>query len=224
MLTSLFLGLLEYFPTTLQISYCVTAFAYLLKDILWLRFTLIVSASLVIAYNYIDALQTNLNEVYWHALFILINVLQLIMMMRDVSGARLNAAEKEIYIQIFPSLTPADFHKLIKAGKLISYSKDTVLTREGFPINKLYLIHRGTVSVTKAGSHIADLGKNAFIGEMAFVTNRMASATVTVSRDSKIFTWEFHHLQAIMKGNSKMQNNFHASLGTDMAKKLVVPS
>lgn len=222
MLASILLAIFDYLPATIHISYFLAALAYILKNILWLRIILVCSSSFNLIFNFFAASEVNYGDVFWHSFFILINSIQAIIIVNDILGVRFTTAEKDIFVKVFSALTPVDFHKLVRAGKLKKFNKGDILARENKPIRHLYLIYRGQASVDKSDHHVADIGKYAFVGEMAFVTHNFASATVTISRDSKVFVWDFKHLGKLMKDNPDMQVAFQSSLGTDMAKKLGV--
>ena len=67
------------------------------------------------------------------------------------------------------------------------YRSGETVFREGADGNKFYLVASGTVSVTKAGKTLSELGPGGFVGEGSLLTDQPRSATVTARNDSILF-------------------------------------
>lgn len=71
----------------------------------------------------------------------------------------------------------------------IRYAAGSVICAEGEPGDALYLIHSGSVSVTKSGraQPLARLEEGDFFGEMALLFGEPRSATCTALENTEVF-------------------------------------
>lgn len=76
------------------------------------------------------------------------------------------------------------------ASFFIPFKKGEILIQEGSVDNTLFIVVKGSVTVSKAGipgKVLATLPAGSVIGEVAFLTNRVRTTTVTASEDSICF-------------------------------------
>lgn|SRR5689334_23956875 len=72
-----------------------------------------------------------------------------------------------------------------------------VLMRQGDPGREFFVVIDGEVSVERDGRHVANVGPGGFVGDIALVTERPRTATVTVTVPSRFLVVghrEFHTL------------------------------
>src|SRR5205085_662238 len=78
-----------------------------------------------------------------------------------------------------------------------TYLAGEAVIREGETGDRLYIIHSGTVVVTKGRHRLARLGPGDFFGEMALFDNEPRSATVTAAGPVEVLVLQrdrFHSL------------------------------
>jgi CRP/FNR family transcriptional regulator, cyclic AMP receptor protein len=91
---------------------------------------------------------------------------------------------------ILSELIDADIDWIVAIGTRQSILPDTVLIQEGQPVNTLYILLEGELSVSTGalgGREIARLGQGEIVGEMSFVDSRPPSATVKAAQASQVF-------------------------------------
>ncbi|KAM3092738.1 cyclic nucleotide-binding domain-containing protein [Phormidesmis sp. 146-35] len=91
---------------------------------------------------------------------------------------------------ILSELIDADIDWIVSIGTRQSISPKTVLIQEGQPVNTLYILLEGELSVSTGalgGREIARLGQGEIVGEMSFVDSRPPSATVRAAQASQVF-------------------------------------
>lgn len=208
------------FITIGHLAYATNAFAFLFKNILWLRVAAIVSSSLNITYKYYGLASPAWIDIFWQSVFIAINGYRVYILVKEMLGVHFTKDEKVLYKEVFSALNPVDFFKLLRAGSQKTVPLGSVLTEENKPVNKITLIFDGEAEVVKSGHKLAKLKQYSFVGEMAFTTGELASATVTTLKPTKIYFWEFEKLQEILRRNLQLRTTFQASVGVDMAHKL----
>jgi CRP/FNR family transcriptional regulator, cyclic AMP receptor protein len=93
-----------------------------------------------------------------------------------------------------------------KMGRL--YPAGMVLFREGEPGSEMYVIHEGTVRLTRGKGNLekvlADLPAGEFFGEMAIVINRPRTATATILEDSRLLVLDATTFEAMVRKNAEI--------------------
>lgn len=86
-------------------------------------------------------------------------------------------------------------------------------------LDKLYYVLDGKVTIGKQG-RLMERDPRLFIGEIAFLRDKAASATVTTAEKSLYVSWDQAELRALLKKNDDMKNAMQALLSADMADKV----
>jgi CRP/FNR family cyclic AMP-dependent transcriptional regulator len=93
-----------------------------------------------------------------------------------------------------------------KFGK--TFSKGTVLCREGDPGHEMFIIQKGKVQVKKkigkGEKVLAELADGEFIGEMALLLGMDRSATVEVLEDSKVLVVGPDTFEGLLKNSPEI--------------------
>jgi type IV pilus assembly protein PilB len=97
-------------------------------------------------------------------------------------------------VKLFSELSPESLAKLGSRLKTVEFPPSEVMVREGAPGVSMYVIKSGLVEVRKKDPTtgidflVAQLGEGAAVGEMALLTGRPRSATVTTVQATVVFT------------------------------------
>src|SRR4051812_38567308 len=97
-------------------------------------------------------------------------------------------------VKLFAELGTESLTKLGSALKSAEFPASEVIVREGAPGVSMYIIRSGLVEVRKKDPTtgidflVAQLGEGAAVGEMALLTGRPRSATVTTVQATVVFT------------------------------------
>lgn len=123
---------------------------------------------------------------------------------------------------IFGQLTDHDVEWLAKHGKKTRASAKTVLINEGVPVESLYIVLEGELSVLQGKSkrEIAVLGSGEMAGEMSFVDARPPSATVTARGDAVVYRIPRNVLAAALESNPGFGLRFYKSVATFLSDRL----
>lgn len=90
-------------------------------------------------------------------------------------------SSKEIKLH-FNGLSKQDAEKMAHEAKLARYIKNEILIAEGQHIKGLYQVAIGTVRIEKGGKCIATMSRGQIFGEVAFLHNGSASASVITGK------------------------------------------
>lgn len=113
-------------------------------------------------------------------------------------------------IPFFASLNEQDHQELIQHIECQLYPANYVIFKEGDDGEKMYLIRRGSVVVSKQRTDgkpadlIANIGPGQFFGEMALISNEKRNATVIAQEEIEVFTLSKSDLFTLLENNPDM--------------------
>jgi CRP/FNR family transcriptional regulator, cyclic AMP receptor protein len=84
-------------------------------------------------------------------------------------------------VPLFADCSKSELRALARTADEIDIREGTVLTREGRPGREFFVLVEGNARVTKSGRKVADLEGGDWFGEIALITNRPRTATVTAT-------------------------------------------
>ena len=121
----------------------------------------------------------------------------------------------------FAPLLPGDFRTLMHLGKRITLDKDTVLSREGTPQDKIYFIINGIPTVTKMGTSFP-MAERIFVGEVAYLTGKGSAATTSVKAGTEVMVWDLKKLRKAEKQKPRIKLALDAVISQDLARKVAL--
>jgi CRP/FNR family transcriptional regulator, cyclic AMP receptor protein len=84
-------------------------------------------------------------------------------------------------VPLFADCSKAELRELAKSADELDLREGTVLTREGRPGREFFVLIDGTVEVTQKGKKVAELKGGDWLGEIALLTDKPRTATVTAT-------------------------------------------
>ena len=204
-----------------HLSYLLIAVSYWLTDMFWLRLVAIVGLTLEIIYFLFSGgdLRTGIG---WDVVFIAINAYQLSRLMQDRLSLRLPADERALLRNVLTGLDDAQIARLLVAGRFSDIAKGTMLAEENQPLERLFFICAGHVRVTIGGREVAHLEKGNFVGEVAFLTEKPATATVVAEDSVRALVFERSELSRFFRNEAEVAGLIYQLLGRELANKIKV--
>jgi CRP-like cAMP-binding protein len=199
----------------------LTAIAYLVKDILWLRLLTVLACICGILFNYLVPASPLWEVIYWNLAFMAINIVQIAIIFRERSQVQFTEEERELYETIFKDFAPFEFMKLLRVGRWREAKTDAVLAAEGKDLEHVMLIYNGLVHVEVRGQKLAQLKDGSFIGEMSFIAGGAATATVRAAQNTRYLAWSKRDLTDLLDRNPSMRFAMQTVFSTDLTKKLI---
>ena len=126
-------------------------------------------------------------------------------------------------LDLFGVLQPGEFRALVGAGRIVETRDPVNLTEEGVQPERLYFVIAGAPLIEKDGT-MFQIGPGNFIGEVGFLLEAPASATVTLPDGGHYVEWDRAALIRVLKRNPDLGRAFDTLLGKDMAAKLAASS
>jgi CRP-like cAMP-binding protein len=102
-------------------------------------------------------------------------------------------------VELFKDLPPESLTRLATIVQEVSFFQGEELFQQGDVGDCLYLISAGVIDIVVDGNPVAQLGKNASLGEMALIGGMTRSATARVAEDARLLRlWseDFYQLLA----------------------------
>jgi CRP-like cAMP-binding protein len=187
----------------------------------WLRVVAMVGLSMEILYFYFSGgdLRTGIG---WDIIFIAINGYQLYQLVKDRYTLRLPDADRELLRSVMKGLNDFQIARLLSVGDFVTVAPGTVLATEQRDLERLVFMCSGTARVTIGGREIAKLVPGNFVGEVAFLTGKPATATVISETDLRTVTFQTDKLNEFIAGESEVAGLIYQLLGREVASKIKV--
>jgi CRP-like cAMP-binding protein len=129
-------------------------------------------------------------------------------------------AERDLLRSIFTGLDDSQIARLLVAGRFNDIAKGTTITEENKTLETLYFICAGHVNVTVAGRKIARLETGNFVGEIAFLTEKPATATVVAEDNVRALVFERAELNELFRNDAQVAGLIYQLLGRELANKI----
>ena len=192
----------------LNVGYFSNLVALAFREILWIRVLLTLGYLLRFITQYI--FENNINTSIWMIIFVVINLYQIITIINERRRRYIEPKIIDLYETVFKSLTSYEFLKFWKSGEVKQVEKDFKIIERETKLNSIILLLNGQVRVQKEGTHIINLPRGSFLGEMSFITKDNASADVIADDDVSYIEWTNEELMKIKANNkdfwTKIQN------------------
>jgi hypothetical protein len=192
--------------------------ALALRNQMYLRTVLLASIVLNIVDHLFITQGPNVNSLVWDIVALLINGWVLVQLVFDRTHIGLSAEEERLF-QAWGSLSPGEFRKLLRLATWHSADDNPTLTLEGEVPDRLYYVLDGQIELRKDQRDLT-FAAPAFIGEVAFVKERPASATVRLAPGGRYVAWPSTGLRRYFTKNQSMRVAVMRLLSADMAMKV----
>lgn len=123
------------------------------------------------------------------------------------------------FLNLMKTLTPGELRRLMRLAQWRTADATTTLTQEGRPVRKLYFVLDGRIEVVKDGRSFA-LAPGVFIGEIAFLMNTPASATVFLQPGCKYIEWPADALHKVIDRTPSLGVSMERLFNQELARKL----
>jgi CRP-like cAMP-binding protein len=200
----------------LNFGYVLMLSALVMRDVLWLRMTMVLAQSVLGLYAWTLGLT---NNVAWNAVFITINVVWTIRILRERRAVTLPEHLKPLYERHFFSLTRGEFLKWWKLGRRETL-RDERMTSNGESPRSLYFVLDGTACVTRNDQHVVDLTAGQFVAEMSLLTGRPANADVFAVGTIDVMRWNVDELKELRESDPAMWARIQSAIGQDLVAKI----
>jgi CRP-like cAMP-binding protein len=118
-------------------------------------------------------------------------------------------------------LTQNDWALLVDRAKQVTFQKDEIVIQKGRQTKLVYLLVKGTARIEADFKvRIAQIGPGQISGEMAFLENSSASATVTAEEELQAYAIEWSALGDLFELFPHLASRFYRSVAVILARRL----
>lgn len=188
------------------------------RDQFMLRLLVLVSTLLYIVYYIIVPATPLWDAIAWCVVLIGVNAVVMVLIILDRKQFLLTDAESRLFRSLL-TFTPGEFRKLMKAASWKHVHDARTLTIEGQAPESLFFVLEGDIEVSKQGRSLA-VPSGIFIGEIGFLLNRPASATVKVRSGTRYVEWSREGLSSLLNKYPALKTALDARLSIDLAAKV----
>ncbi len=195
------------------------ALGYLVINQVVLRLLVLVGTGFYIWYYFVVG-----NVPLWEAIWVSVilgvaNIIGLANLYFHKSRLYIPRAHRDIYDRSFAHMPPAEFRKMMQIGQRKVLDRDRIITREGRHVTDLYYIVEGHVTIEKLGE-VFRIPEGVFVGEIAYLTGRGASATTHLPEGAEVLVWSFENLRKCTARRPRFKLAFEAMISRDLADKV----
>ena len=207
-----------------HLAFGLIAFSFLVKDIFWLRIVSIIASLFSVFYNYVIPLEPMWLAINWNFIFIAVNIYHIAIILYEKREVKMDDKNQELYDTLFSEMTPVEYLKISRAAKWEMVKAGQRIITQGMHVPDLYLIYNGTVDVLVDKEQIAELKDGEFVGEMSFLTEKVATATCKVKYDAQCLVWKQREFKELLKRNPSLYFTIQSVLSAQVSDKLVISS
>jgi CRP-like cAMP-binding protein len=117
-------------------------------------------------------------------------------------------------------MNDTDMQWLVNKGSKSVFAEGTVLIRQGMPIQHLYIVLDGRLSVEVNGASVATLVPGEVIGEISFVDSRPPLASVVAQIPTIVLGIEKSALRKKLESDSQFASRFYRAIALFLADRL----
>jgi len=207
-----------------HLAFGLIALSFLVKDIFWLRLMSITASCFSIFYNYFIPAEPMAIAIFWNGVFIAVNLYHIGIILYEKRQVKMDDKNEELYSTLFKDMTPVEYLKISRAAQWETLKPNMRIITQGMPVPDLYLIYNGTVDVLVDNKKITDLRDGEFVGEMSFLTEKVATATCKVKHETQCLVWKQRDFKELLKRNPSLYFTIQSVLSAQVSDKLVISS
>ena len=199
-----------------HLAFGLIAFSFLVKDILWLRIVSILASLFSVFYNWVIPVEPMWITIGWNFVFVGLNLYHIAVIIYEKRPIKMAPKDKELYENLFKDLSPVEYLKITKIANWKKFNAGDTLIRESHMVTDLILIYNGTVDVAVDSKKVAELKDGQFVGEMSFLTEKLATATCIVKHNTECLVWKQPEFKELLKRNPSLYYTIQSLLSNQL--------
>ena len=205
------------FELLIHVANVLYLFAFMVRDILWLRILTVVAAACLIPYFYFQP-EPLLTPIYWNLVFTALNIFWITRLLLERRPVKLNEEEQRLCELVFRTMTPREMIKILKLASWQSAVAGECFVERGKPLDRLMVIYSGKACVEVDGKNVTELQPGQFIGSISYITEETAPANIVSLEPTRYVSWPKSKLQDFMKKNPDLHTALKTTLAIDLTR------
>lgn len=211
---------IEFFDTAMIAHFAsfVVLMGFVVRDQLLLRGLVTFGTFFYILFYWVHPPEPLWISIFWNVAFALINIVMMGIIVWERTTLRLDEAQRRLFA-VLNLFNPGEFRRLMRIAEPFHFDADTPITTAGETPDHIWFVLDGKVQVSREGESF-EIGPRVFVGEIAFLMRRAATADTTLLAGASGVRWPYAVLNRMLTRNPSMRIAFHGLLNQDMAAKL----
>lgn len=192
-------------------------FAFMVRDILWLRILTVVAASCLVPYFYFRP-EPLMTPIYWNLVFTALNLYWIVRLLLERRPVKLSDQERRLCELVFRTMTPREMIKILRLATWKDAAVGECFVERDKPLDRLMVIYSGKACAEVDGRNVTELQPGQFIGSISYVTEERAPANIVALEPTRYVSWDKSKLKAFMSKNPDLHSALKTTLAIDLAK------
>ncbi|MCZ6592692.1 MAG: cyclic nucleotide-binding domain-containing protein [Alphaproteobacteria bacterium] len=192
-------------------------FAFMVRDVLWLRILTVVAAACLIPYFYFRP-EPLLAPIYWNLAFTALNIFWIARLLWERRPVNLSEEEQRLCELVFRTMTPREMIKILKLASWHSAVAGECFVERGKLLDRLIVIYSGKACAEVDGKTVTELQPGQFIGSISYITKETAPANIVSLEPTCYVSWPKSKLQDFMKENPDLHTALKTALAIDLTR------
>lgn len=192
-------------------------FAFMVRDILWLRILAVVAAACLIPYFYFRP-EPLMTPIYWNLVFTALNLFWIVRLLLERRPVKLSDQEQRLCELVFRTMTPREMIKILRLATWKEAAEGECFVERDKSLDRLMVIYSGKACAEVDGRNVTELEPGQFIGSISFVTEERAPANVIALEPTRYVSWDKSKLRAFMNKNPDLHSALKTTLAIDLTK------
>lgn len=204
------------FSALFHVANAIALLAFVFRDQVHLRMVIVVSMILQGAYYYLLPGGPLYDPLVWKVLTVGLNIAMIAVLFRDRIGYGIDSRTRPLYERL-RVLNYGQFRRLLDVAGRIEGPREELIRQDTKP-DGLYYLLEGEAEISKDGGRLS-VGSGIFLGEIAFLTQGVASANVALKPGAYCIAWDVVALRALMAREGAIDIAIRGLLNHDLASK-----
>lgn len=205
------------FDLLIHVANVLYLFAFMVRDILWLRILTVIAASCLIPYFYFQPVPL-MTPIYWNLTFTALNTFWIVRLFLERRPVKLSAEEQTLCELVFRTMTPREMIKILKLATWEEAAAGECFVERDKPLDRLMVIFSGKACVEVDGRNVTELEPGQFIGSISYVTEETAPANIVSLEPTRYVSWPKSKLKEFMNKNPDLHSALKTTLAVDLTK------
>ncbi|MDJ0614787.1 MAG: cyclic nucleotide-binding domain-containing protein [Rhizobiaceae bacterium] len=199
-------------------AYVLLIISMMMRNMNWLRFFAIMAGSISAVFYYTIG---DFVSMFWESMFTLVNLGQFVALQVENRRGKFSEEEAMFIETCLSGVERAYARRLMKLGAWTEVQDGVLLFEQNTCPSHLMFIVSGNASVRRDGKIIGNVKRGDFLGEMSYLTGKMATATVVTTEQTRYLAFERKALQEHLEKNTEVRHALEASFNRNLVSKLV---
>jgi hypothetical protein len=192
-------------------------FAFMVRDILWLRLLTVVASICLVPYYYVRP-EPMMVPIYWNLVFTALNVYWIVRLLVERMPVKLSADEQKLCELVFRTMSPREMMTLLKLASWKNAEPGECFVERHKPLDRLMVIYSGKACAEVDGLRVTELEPGRFIGSIDYVTQETATADILAIEPTRYVSWSKSTLRDFMSKNPELHSALKSTLAIDLTK------